>query len=676
MNFKFNKVKSLIYSTFFGFIILTVIPFICTGANDEKSMIKDADVFFGQEDYLKALPLYVKLYEQNPKKNIYGYRAGICYLYKSDEKQKSIEYLEKILKNAPKTEDINFYLGRAYHINERFEDAITYLQNFLSKKCSQEKKIMAEILIENCKNAKTLVENPLVVSIQNLGVPINTNYSEYGPVISADESVLIFTYKGERSTGGQIDYDGNPSIFGDYYEDIFISYKVGGKWMTPESIGENINTKGHDASIAVSGDGQKLFIFKSSVDDGGDIYMSTLDGDVWSTPEKLKGDVNTQYWEGSVSMSSDGKTLYFSSEKPGGMGKRDIYKAKLQSDGSWRDVQNLGPTINTNLDDDAPFIHPDGKMLHFSSKGHKSMGGYDIFRCEMLTDSIWSEPYNLGYPINTTEDDIYYVLSADGKRGYYSSGKAGEFGQQDIYVVDPGFIGKKIALAMVTGIITLNDKSAKADIHVADIGNNKSIGNYSSNTATGKYLINLSTGNNYQLIFKVEGVDEQSRNVNTMNVDSFMNAVVSVQFYTKDFLEKQKQDSISKIQADSAAMLKSGIKKSKKDSVHGEFDLSYEEILEKYGNYSLDGLEFKVQIAAFEMAQNYNYGPLSKLGNIEKQKYQDGITRFTIGGSFKTLNEADALLKSVRVAGVNDAFILCFYKGQRIPIKNLFSVSK
>jgi len=667
MIMKKNQVKSILYTIVFGFSFLFFAdPTICKATShpstdkDEKTLAED---FFKDENYLKALPLYVHLYEENPKKTIYAFRAGICYLYKGDEKQKSIEYFEKILKDAPKTEDLYLYLGRAYHLNERFDDALTYLQKYLDQKPSQEKKQMAELLIDNCKNAKEMVQTPLIVNIQNLGPSVNTKNSEYGPVISSDESVLIYTYRGERSTGGLMDYDGNPSIFGDYYEDIFISYKVGGNWLTPESIGDHINTKGHDAAIALSDDGQQLFIFKSTPEDGGDIYISKLEGDIWSMPEKLKGDINTKYWEGSCSLSSDGKTLYFASERPGGLGKRDIYVAKLQANGSWGDVKNLGPAINTKYNDDAPFIHPDGKMLHFSSEGHKSIGRSDIFRAELMPDGSWSDPVNLGYPINSTEDDRYYVLSADGKRGYYSSGKAGGYGDQDIYVVDPGFAARKIALAMITGAVTLDDKPTKADIKVSDVTNKKDIGNYSSNTSTGKYLINLPTGINYDLTYKVEGVDEQKRNLNTASVDSFMNASISVKFYTKEFAEKLKQDSIAKAKAVVPTM-------------NNDSTLSYDDIVKKYGSYTMDDLAFRVQIAAYEMAQNFQTGPVSKLGKIEKQKYQDGITRFTIGGEFKTLNEADNLKKAVRAAGVTDAFVLCFYKGQRISIKSLFASLK
>lgn len=637
---------------------------------EETKTFNEAESYFKDGDYSDALPNYENLLQSHPDATYFMLRAGICHLYEAEDKEKSVEYLEQVLKEEPKTTDIDLYLGRAYHSNERFDDAIRVLTKYLDKKPNEAKRLQVEGLLENCENAKIIIQMPVGVKIQNVGAPINSKNHEYVPVISSDESVLIYTYKGESSKGGLIDYDGSSSIFGDYYEDVFISYKVGNSWLSPESIGDNINTIGHDACVALSSDGQKLFVFKSTVENGGDIYMSKLEGDVWGSPEKLSGDVNSNYWEGSASLSSDGRALYFSSERPLGKGGRDIYKAILQPDGSWGNVSNLGAAINTKADDDAPFIHPDGKLLFFSSKGHKSIGGFDIFQSDLQEDSTWSEPTNLGYPINTTNDDIYYVVSADGKRGYYSSSKSGGFGKQDIYMIEPAMVNKRIALAMIRGIITLDHKPVKANIMVTNTDNNQFVGDYNSNAATGKYLINVPTGNNYKLVYKVEGVNDQEKIINTSKIDSFMNATLGMMFYTKDFLEKLKADSL-KIQDSSKADIKTLVDTVQSASSPGE--LSYDEMLQKYGEQSFDSLYFKVQIGAFELDQNFNYSALAKIGEVQRQKHKDGITRFTIGGSFKTLNEADVVLKLVKASGINDAFIVCMYKDQRIPVKSFIA---
>lgn len=178
---------------------------------------------------------------------------------------------------------------------------------------------------------------------------------------------------------------------GIYYEDVFSTHKENGTWVAPSSIGENINTKEHDAAIALSNDGQKLFIFNDNGSNGGDIYISKLDGSNWSDVVRLEGDINTVAWEGSCALSADEKTLYFSSERIGGLGGKDIYASQKNADGTWGTAKNLGDKINTSLDDDAPFIHPDGKTLIYSSKGLNSMGGYDIFTTEYNpSDSSWT----------------------------------------------------------------------------------------------------------------------------------------------------------------------------------------------------------------------------------------------------------------------------------------------
>jgi outer membrane protein OmpA-like peptidoglycan-associated protein len=222
---------------------------------------------------------------------------------------------------------------------------------------------------------------------------------------------------------------------GQYYEDLYISYKANGQWTAPRNIME-VNTDKHDACIALSPDGKQLFIYRDGR--GGDIYASTFDaiGNTWSKPQSLGDNVNTKYYEPSVSMTSDGNTIYFSSNRPGGLGGLDIYVSRKDNKGNWGPATNLGAPVNTPRDDDAPFIHADGQTLYFSSRGHAGMGGYDIYRTSFNeTAPKWAQPENLGYPINTAGEDSYFVLSADNKHGYYASAKEGGHGEKDIYLI-------------------------------------------------------------------------------------------------------------------------------------------------------------------------------------------------------------------------------------------------
>ena len=254
---------------------------------------------------------------------------------------------------------------------------------------------------------------------------------------------MIFTYRGKGSVCCLVDANNKPDPNGDYNEDIFISKKVNGVWQKPTAI-DGLNTIGNDAALALSPDGKQLFIFKAKGDNG-DIYVCKREGSNYSAPEKLAGEVNSDYWEGSVSISTDQQKLYFASSRPGGSGGKDLYVATKKEDGSWGNVTNLGTKINTSYDEDAPFISPDGRTLIFSSEGHNSIGDFDLFTSSLdLKDGSWQAPKNLGYPVNTTDDDLFYVLSPDGKRGYFSSARDGGKGDQDLYVVEPASFKKEL----------------------------------------------------------------------------------------------------------------------------------------------------------------------------------------------------------------------------------------
>ncbi|MBN4051533.1 PD40 domain-containing protein, partial [bacterium AH-315-M05] len=274
-------------------------------------------------------------------------------------------------------------------------------------------------------------------------------------------------------------------------------------------------------------------------DANGEIYISELEGYTWSAPVRLDSNINTPDWEGSVSLSADGTTLYFASEKPGGQGGRDIYVSSKIDDSTWAEAVNLGPVINTPYHDEAPFIHPDGKSLYFSSQGHGNMGGYDIFLSTLQEDGTWPVPENLGYPINTTDDDKYYVVSADGERGYYSSEKSGGYGQYDIYVVYLGEYAKEHELILIKGRVTVNDEVAEAEIYAEYVDNNEPYeGYFKSNSATGKYIVILPAESNYNLSYEVEGFPMHIENVNASDITTYIEIVRDIRLYSDDYVRK------------------------------------------------------------------------------------------------------------------------------------------
>ncbi len=611
----------------------------------EKDSLVIAQGMFADKNYLLALPIFDNLQQQHPKELYLKYVTGICGLYRSDMYEKSLDFLKTVNEKNVKAANIRYYLARAYHLNYKFDDALTLLNDYLlDKKLTEQDKKNAKQLIEYCNNGKLLVASPVNAKIENIGNDFNTAASEYAPVVSSDETAMMMTYRGNLSTGGLQNNFNQPDNFGMYYEDVFITHKENNKWVTPSSIGSNFNSNVHDAAIGIANDGQKLFTFKEDNYDGGDIFISLLDGNNWSTPVKIKGDVNTLAWEGSASLSSDEKTLYFASERPGGFGGRDLYKASLLPDSTWGNVKNLGPEINTPFDDDAPFIHPDGKNLVFSSKGLNSMGSYDIFITQFnKSDSTWSTPKNLGYPINTPDDDRYFILSADGKRGYYASNKVGGFGLHDVYVVEMPLNFVQPKLIMVKGNIKNEGKPAFSEVQVDELDTNQPYGTFKSNKIDGNYLVNLTEGHNYKITFKQKGFPDQIKMFDAKNLNGYEQKIVDINFSLKS-------DSISK--ADSIAAF------AKTNPTNP-------------ANITKEGIEFKVQIGAYKMPKNYKYKKLKGLGKVEMLVLNDGITRFTIGGSFKNLEEAIALKKKVQDAGQKDAFVTGFYQGNRVYLGDL-----
>lgn len=366
------------------------------------------------------------------------------------------------------------------------------------------------------------MKNPVNVKIKNLGPVINSKYPEYVPVISADESTLIFTSRRDNTTGGKRDKTHNNQ----FMEDIYISTKSDDStWTTPVSVGNLINTEDHDACAGISPDGQKMFIYKSvkGIKKSGDLYYSELKGKIWSAPKSLGPNINSPDWEPSVSVTADEKLLFFSSDRKGGLGGTDIYVSKKLPNGEYGPAKNLGPKVNTKYDDDAPFIHVDGRTLYFSSKGHNSMGGFDIFYVTVNPETGLpiSEPQNIGYPINTAGDDIYFVWSADGKRAYFSSEREGGYGDKDIYCLEREV--EEAKLVVMRGIVTDKETGDPigANITVVDNETQKVIGVYNSNSSTGKYVVILPAGKNYGISVEAPHYLFYSKNVDIPNLDSY-----------------------------------------------------------------------------------------------------------------------------------------------------------
>ncbi|MFO0321978.1 MAG: hypothetical protein ACK504_06095 [Bacteroidota bacterium] len=535
--------------------LIFVLQFVCLTIFAQNPDLKsDAAYYFDIKDYKKAYEAYDKLSVQNPKNIEYTIRLGYSALYYPDKKARSIEIFE-LLQGKSNTPDNDLYLAKAYHFNYRFDDGIKYYEKFINliepKASSDDLKLIeeAKLGIVNCKNGIDMLAKKVTVDIKNLGEPLNTDDHEYVPVISSDEAVIIYTYVGKNSTGGKLNDDLKPDkLDGTFHEDIFISKRINDSTFSKgKSISSSINTNGHDASIALSPDGTTLFTYASTTKDNGDIYVSTYKGEDWSTPEKLNENINTKEWEGSCSITSDGRHLYFASDRPGGLGGRDLYVSE-KINNEWGPAVNLGPQINTKYDEDAPFIHPDCITLFFSSQGHKSIGGYDIMY-SIKKENNWIEPVSMGIPLNTTEDDRYFVINARGDVGYFSSNRSnsGGIGGQDIYKVMPGIIGEKPVLVLLKGNVYADEKPIGSKIEIRKKSNNELFGPYYSNTKSGKYLMALTPGSGYKMVINVEGYEPIEEEIDIDNLKKFVEIQKDFYVYSENFLPKRVQKSLKQI---------------------------------------------------------------------------------------------------------------------------------
>jgi len=452
----------------------------------EAKTLKAADSYYDDGDFVSAMDMYQKLYKKGISTGEIAFKLGKCVLDIEENYDAASEYFLKSYES--KFPESYFYLAKWYHLKEELDLAIEHYKGYkeiTSGKIGDHGNITD--FIASCVRARDMLENPLDIEVENLGPEINTEYPEYAPVISMDESFLLFTSRRPGTTGGKKDAKGK------YYEDVYMTTNSQEKWTTPKRAGELINTEKDDATVALSADGFVLITYKSNESEtGGDLYWSRLSGDDWQTPTKFEEGINSKYLETGASYSADMRTLYLSSNRPGGFGGKDIYKVERLPDGRWSLPENLGEEINTVYDEDTPFIHSDNNTLYFSSKGHTTMGGYDIFESNRKIDGSWSIPLNLGSPINTTDDDLSFVLSAEGKQGYLSSKREGGSGNHDLYVVHLADEPKQ--LTIIRGVVSAGApgeemKPVSAKIIVTETETQQLQGIYSSNSKTGKYLI-------------------------------------------------------------------------------------------------------------------------------------------------------------------------------------------
>ncbi|MBI2721291.1 MAG: PD40 domain-containing protein [Bacteroidetes bacterium] len=677
--------KSLIFPLVF---LMNLCMSVSAFAQSKSEMEEQGYAALNDKDFATAYSIFDKLNAKYPKEFDYKFKLGISALNYPEKKQRAIDIFTEVKKES-KSVETDYYLGKAYHINYRFKEAIPLLETFISAKNNsknkEEKEMVtdAKMILDNCNNGIMLIDTKVIADIKNIGAPINTDEDQYVPAITTDESIIVFTYRGKKSIGGKLNADLKPdNIEGEYHEDVYISRKsADSTWSVPVSIGA-INTNGNDASIALSPDGQLLFIFLSTDKNEGDILVSKLTGTEFSTPIPLNKNINTDSWEGSCSISGDGRQLYFASERPGGLGGRDIYLSE-NINGEWGPAKNLGPSVNTPFDDDAPFIHPDGITLFFSSKGHQSIGGYDIM-FSVKKDNEWLAPKSMGLPLNTTEDDRYYVINSRGDKGFFSSNRAGSggLGKQDIYMVTPGILGDKPIIALLKGVVYGDDKPVEAKIEVLKIAQQENIGPYYSNNISGKYLMALSPGSIYRIKVVAAGFEPLEEDLDIESLNKYMETIKDFYLYspgkgpatTSVAVTPTTSVETNTIDAEVLPCATKNLPDFGPLKGKSLNDIQYyNQLLNSAGDYCAQGLVFKVQIAAYRKPQNYKYTHLTQFGKPEVVDYPDGITRFT-QLEFKTIKEAEVQRQKAIAKGQKDAWIVAFINGKRYTLEDLIMV--
>jgi hypothetical protein len=461
------------------------------------------------EDYKEALPLYLQLLKSYPDNANFKYRIGQCYINTPGEKAKAISYLEDAVRNIdPKYQegkfretgapyDALYYLANAYRITNQLDKAIDTYEKFKKNLDTDVyDSVIVNLQIRSCMNAKELMKMPLFIKKTNLGRMINGTGSEFNPVVSDKEDIIVFS-RGEA-----------------FYDAILYSTKVNGQWTGPINMNEILKVDRDLFPSSLSSDGKTLYLY-SSADYDGTIYTSKFEKGTWQPLVRLNDNINTKYWESHATISHDNKKLYFTSNRKGSYGGLDIYVSRRDSTGDWGSAVNLGPVINTPYNEESPFLTQDDKTLFFSSRGHFNMGGYDIFYSTLLDNGEWSVPLNVGYPLNTTDDDLFFKAQNQGYEGYYAMERPGSSEKQEIYRIEI-FSDDHPRKFFVRGVVKVADllSNFKDSVKVSamNIKNPNQLLIVYSNPKTGEYEFQLPQGK-YQISYESKGGKKVVKNV-------------------------------------------------------------------------------------------------------------------------------------------------------------------
>jgi tetratricopeptide (TPR) repeat protein len=488
------------------FLFFLMFPALIHAQRDSlRRAFLDAESWFLFEEYADALPLYESLLESDPGNDKLKYKIGICLLNDPYQKDRAISYLLDASNNinpayrpnnfrekaAPP--DALYYLGNAYLVNELLDRAIESFEEFLEimdHSVYDEELVLAQI--QSCRNAQRLKNMPVDMDLLLLDTLINTRYPDVRPVISGDGSKMAFVTELP------------------FYDGAFFTEKQGDGWSPPRMITQMLGFDSDGYPVALSYDGSEMILYFDD-DYIGNLYYSRMVDGRWTPATKMNNNISTKYWESHACFSKDGQSLYFTSNRKGGHGGLDIYRSEKQSDGKWGTPVNLGDVINTRYNEESPHISEDGQCLYFSSYGHYNMGGYDIFCSRRNADGSWSKPVNMGYPINTTDDDLYFQAIDKGNGAYFAVYSPRGMGAHDIYYMNI-YSASNPRYYPVNGSLHTEDGgrvSSPVSIYLVDAASRDTL-EHGIPDEEGKFELNLTRGN-YELHFSGEGYQDLIR---------------------------------------------------------------------------------------------------------------------------------------------------------------------
>ncbi len=476
-----------------------------------------ADEYFEKANYVQAIDEYFKLEKKDPNDIEIKHHIGTCCLKIHDYKSKALNYLKFCYDKGSYKNELLLEMAQAYHYLNDFNNAIIFYNKF-HEKAPAKNYLLIDHYIETCENAKELIKKRVNVTFENLGKEINTKYPDYFPFVTKDHGTLFFTSRRDANTGSLRGFNGY------FTSDVYTSKVTTGQWTKAKNMGAPLNSAEDEECVGISPDGKSMIIYVENPDFLSDLFHTEISKTkLFARPVPFNEPVNTEQLEYEGCYAQDANTLYFTSNRKGGLGETDIYSTHRLPTGEWGVPQNLGAEINSPFKDAFPIVSDDGQTLYFSSQGHTSMGGFDIFKSKWNASSQkWGAPVNIGYPVNTSDDDMMFSLAGNGRDGYISACRKEGLGDLDIYKII--FNDVEQQLTALVGTVKAADTTLKiinADISITDLKTNDELDVKEINKKNGKYIFIVEPGK-YRINVSSKGYADFKEDITVFDKSDFV----------------------------------------------------------------------------------------------------------------------------------------------------------